>query len=71
MFSVSGNPLTEFISHYEPLRYDAPTFHAAHHRAKRSANNVLDLQFQAHNRYYHFNILMDSRVVYLYVGGAA
>ena len=46
----AGTPLTEYISHYEPLNYDIQQLQQAHHRAKRSADHEVQLRFSAHGR---------------------
>ncbi len=48
---LAGTPLSDYILHYEPLHYDADTFHTAHHRSKRSTRHDLHLDFHAHGKW--------------------
>ncbi|KAJ8407705.1 hypothetical protein AAFF_G00267490 [Aldrovandia affinis] len=54
-----GNPLSNYIRHYEGLSYDTDTLHDKHQRAKRALSHedkFIHLDFQAHGR--HFNLRM-------------
>uniref|UniRef100_A0A1B6CER3 Peptidase M12B domain-containing protein n=1 Tax=Clastoptera arizonana TaxID=38151 RepID=A0A1B6CER3_9HEMI len=57
----SANRLNEYISHYEPVEYDAANLHRAHSRAKRSVtiDNTVHLHFSAHNRAFHIRLKRD------------
>nr|CAD7430532.1 unnamed protein product [Timema monikensis] len=59
--SSRGVPLSEYISHYEPLSYDAQDVHRNHVRAKRSVTreNAVHLHFSAHRRSFNIRLKRD------------
>lgn len=63
-FPVAAERLSEYISHYEPLNYDAADVHRAHVRAKRSVvrDNFVHLSFRAHSRDFRLRLKRDLSV---------
>lgn len=58
--SASRRRLNEYISHYEPVRYDAARVHGEHARARRSAGDgELRLAFAAHGRSFGVRLRRD------------
>ena len=47
---ADGVTLTDFITHYEPLYYNQDNLDAQHHRSKRSVEDTLHLDLQAHGQ---------------------
>lgn len=60
----SANRLNEYISHYEPVEYDASDLHRAHTRAKRSVtrDNIVHVRFASHGRTFNIRLKRDLTV---------
>lgn len=60
----SANRLSEYISHYEPLSYNAEEVHKMHIRAKRSlsSDHPVRISFKAHGKTFRLRLKRDLRV---------
>uniref|UniRef100_A0A672L1X6 Disintegrin and metalloproteinase domain-containing protein 10 n=1 Tax=Sinocyclocheilus grahami TaxID=75366 RepID=A0A672L1X6_SINGR len=60
-----GNPLSQYIRHYEGLSYDRDLLHSQHQRAKRALSlqeRELQLEFHAHGRHFNLRMKRDTRL---------
>ncbi|XP_063619543.1 disintegrin and metalloproteinase domain-containing protein 10 [Cydia splendana] len=59
--SATRRELSEYITYYEPLDYDASDLHEQHTRARRSTDAPADLRlkFRAHGRRFHLRLRRD------------
>ncbi|XP_073320343.1 disintegrin and metalloproteinase domain-containing protein 10 [Pagrus major] len=56
-------PLSKYIRHYEGLSYDTEALHSSHQRAKRALSpqdRTVQLDFQAHGRYFNLRMKRDT-----------
>uniref|UniRef100_A0A672L557 Disintegrin and metalloproteinase domain-containing protein 10 n=1 Tax=Sinocyclocheilus grahami TaxID=75366 RepID=A0A672L557_SINGR len=63
--SYYGNPLSQYIRHYEGLSYDRDLLHSQHQRAKRALSlqeRELQLEFHAHGRHFNLRMKRDTRL---------
>jgi len=56
-----AKPLSEWVSHYEPLDYDTDSLHQSHLRARRSVldDSSVHLHFKAHSRAFSLRLKRD------------
>lgn len=58
-----GNPLNNYVKHYESLNYDTDSLHQKHQRAKRAITHedqFVHLDFHAHGRQFNLRMKRDT-----------
>lgn len=61
---ISGERLNEFVSHFEPLKYDRRKLEQTHRRVRRSLDkdSILHLDFKAYGRSFNLRLKRDTTI---------